>query len=154
MAPYESSFKYEDVKTKIGSIGALGATHHPTEKMHHQILPISKVFVASNDRPVDGIFLILNYLLLSLNSWLAHFMCEQYLVQYDFQYFFSDNRVEKYLFGNGCIAILYEVISKGNLEPRSTAGVLPLIGEQKQQHGRTCCLPERQSDPSRLSGAH
>jgi hypothetical protein len=54
MVPYESSFKYEGVKTKIGSIGALGATHHPTEKMHHQILPISKVFVASNDRPVDG----------------------------------------------------------------------------------------------------
>jgi hypothetical protein len=56
MSPYESSFKYEDVKTKNGSIGALGATQHPTEKMHHQILSISKVFVASNDRPVDGSF--------------------------------------------------------------------------------------------------
>ncbi len=48
------SIDREEIKTKISSIGALGATQHLSQKMHHQILPISKVFLASNDRPVDG----------------------------------------------------------------------------------------------------
>jgi hypothetical protein len=55
MAVPESTFNYEDNETKTGSIGALGATQHLTEKMHHQISSTSKVFVASNDSPPDGI---------------------------------------------------------------------------------------------------
>jgi hypothetical protein len=54
MAVHESSFTYTEIKTKIGSTGALWATQHPTKKLHHQISLISEVFVASNDSPADG----------------------------------------------------------------------------------------------------
>jgi hypothetical protein len=44
----------EILMTILSLIGASGATQHFTQKMHHQILLISKVSGASNDRPVDG----------------------------------------------------------------------------------------------------
>jgi hypothetical protein len=54
MDPKERSFNLEEIKPKMGLIGASGATQDSTQKTHHQKSPTSKVFGASNDRPVDG----------------------------------------------------------------------------------------------------
>jgi hypothetical protein len=66
MTQQGSSFNLEEIKTILSLIGASGATQHFTQKMHHHILSISKVFGASNDRPVDGMLLNIRNKLLPL----------------------------------------------------------------------------------------
>jgi hypothetical protein len=56
MAPQESLFNLEEIKPNMGLVGAPGATQDFTQKMHHQKCSTSKVFGASNDRPVDGTY--------------------------------------------------------------------------------------------------
>jgi hypothetical protein len=52
MAPQQSSFNLEEIKTKICLIGAPGAIQNTHDQEHST----SKVFGDSNDRPVDGTF--------------------------------------------------------------------------------------------------
>jgi hypothetical protein len=66
MTPSDSSFNYQEIKTKMGSIGAPGACQHLTDKTHPHVPPISKVFVASNGRQVDGSN---SYIVLRFGTW-------------------------------------------------------------------------------------
>jgi hypothetical protein len=54
MATQDSSFNLEEIKIKMNLIGASGATQDSTQEKHNQKCSTSKVFGASNDRPVDG----------------------------------------------------------------------------------------------------